>query len=75
MGRLQRGETHVGKAPRAREKRRRRLEHLRIQRDNRLEMLTHRLAEAVREERYEDAAKLRDKIRIVASTIVSHENL
>ena len=70
MSRLQRGEMHVGKAPRAREKRRRRLEHLRQKRDNRLEMLNHRLADAVREERYEDAAKLRDKIRIVASTIV-----
>lgn len=75
MGRLQRGDSHVGKVPREREKRRRRLEHLRQKRDHRLELLNSRLNEAVREERYEDAAKLRDKIRIVASTIVSHEEV
>jgi protein-arginine kinase activator protein McsA len=74
MRRLQKGETHVGKIPRAREKRRRRLELLRQQRDNRLELLNTRLAEAVRAERYEDAACLRDKIRIVASTIVREES-
>lgn len=74
MERLQKGETHVGKQPRARVARKRRLEHLRARRDHRLEMLNRRLSEAIAQERYEEAAKLRDKIRVVASTIVQAEN-
>jgi protein-arginine kinase activator protein McsA len=73
MDRLQRSSQHVGKVPRAALKRRRRLEHLRTRRDHRLEMLNRRLREAVAAEKYEDAAKLRDQIKIVASTIVSDE--
>ncbi|MBV9867743.1 MAG: UvrB/UvrC motif-containing protein [Abitibacteriaceae bacterium] len=73
MNRVQRAAEHTGKHPRTAEKRRRRLEHLRARRDHRLEMLNRRLQEAVAAEKYEDAAKLRDKIKIVASTIVSGE--
>ena len=73
MNRVQRAVEHTGKHPRAAEKRRRRLQHLRERRDHRLEMLNRRLREAVAAEKYEDAAKLRDKIKIVASTIVSDE--
>lgn len=71
MHRVQRGESHVGKAPRAAEKRRRRLDHLRQRRDHQLEMLHNRLKEAVSAEKYEEAARLRDKIKIVSSTVVS----
>lgn len=71
MGRVQRGAQHVGKLPRAAEKRKRRLEHLRQRRDNQLQLLQNRLKEAVVAERYEEAAQLRDRIKIVASTIVS----
>lgn len=70
MGRMQREAHHVGKAPRARLKRRQRLEHLRKQRDHRLEMLQNRLKEAIAVENYEDAAALRDKIKMVEATIV-----
>ncbi len=70
MERLQRGDEHIGKAPRAALKRRRRLEHLRKQRDNRLALLEKRLSEAVAAERYEEAAGLRDKIKVVHSTFV-----
>lgn len=73
MARMQRDTQHVGKTPRAALKRQRRLEHLRARRDNRLAMLNRRLQEAVAAENFEDAAKLRDKIKIVASTIVSDE--
>lgn len=73
MDRLQRSSQHMGKTPRAALKRRRRLEHLRTRRDHRLEMLNRRLKEAVAAEKYEDAAKLRDQIKVVASTIVSDE--
>jgi protein-arginine kinase activator protein McsA len=73
MDRLQRSSQHLGKVPRAAIKRRRRLEHLRTRRDHRLEMLNRRLKEAVAAEKYEDAAKLRDQIKIVSSTIVSEE--
>jgi len=73
MDRLQRSAQHIGKIPRAAVKRRRRLEHLRTRRDHRLEMLNRRLKEAVAAEKYEDAAKLRDQIKMVASTIVSDE--
>ncbi len=73
MARMQRDARHVGKRPRAAEKRRRRLEHLRARRDHRLAMLQRRLQEAVAAEKYEDAAKLRDQIKIVASTIINQE--
>lgn len=73
MDRLQPSSQHIGKAPRAAAKRRRRLEHLRARRDHRLEMLNARLTKALAAEDYEEAAKLRDKIKIVASTIVSNE--
>jgi len=71
MGQMQRETHHTGKLPRAALKRQRRLEHLRTKRDHRLEMLKSRLKEAVQEEKYEDAVQLRDKIKIVSSTIVS----
>ena len=71
MERVQHAVHHTGKRPRAADKRRRRLEHLRARRDHRLEMLKRRLQEAVDGQRYEEAAKLRDQIRIVSSTIVA----
>lgn len=73
MNRMQREAQHVGKTPREAQRRHRRLEHLRTRRDHRLEMLQRRLQEAVTSENFEDAAQLRDKIRIVSSTIVSDE--
>lgn len=71
MNRLQRGAQHLGKSPKARDKRARRLEHLRKRRDNQLELLQNRLKTAIADEKYEEAAKLRDKIKIVSSTIVA----
>ncbi len=71
MARVQRGESHVGKTPRAIERRQNRLEHLRKRRDNQLAVLQSRLSHAVSSEKYEEAARLRDKIKIVTSTIVS----
>lgn len=73
MARMQREAHHVGKTPRAAQRRRRRLEQLRDKRDHRLQMLQNRLQEAVAEEKYEDAAALRDKIKMVSSTIVNDE--
>lgn len=73
MERMQREPQHTGKSPRTAIKRRRRLEQLRTKRDNRLTMLNSRLQEAVTAENYEEAAQLRDKIKMVASTIVSEE--
>jgi protein-arginine kinase activator protein McsA len=35
-----------------------------------LELLQRRLAESLAAEKYEEAAKLRDKIKVVSSTIV-----
>lgn len=69
MERVQHAVHHTGKRPRAADKRRHRLEHLRAKRDHRLEMLNRRLEEAVQQERFEEAAKLRDQIRTVSSTI------
>lgn len=69
LGEVQRDAVHVGKAPRAAQKRRRRLEQLRTRRDNQLQLLQNRLEEAVRSERYEDAAALRDKIKVVSSSL------
>ena len=73
MEKMQRGAHHIGKSPRAALKRQRRLQQLRTKRDHRLEMLNQRLKEAVAQEKYEDAAQLRDKIKIVSSTIVAHD--
>ena len=70
MERVQRTTQHAGKTPRALERRQRRLLHLRAKRDHRLEMLQRRLQESIAEENYEEAAKLRDKIKMVSSTIV-----
>ena len=70
MGRVQKASQHAGKAPRALEKRQRRLVHLRARRDSRLELLNRRLKESVAREKYEEAAQLRDKIKLLASTIV-----
>ena len=70
MERVQRTTQHAGKAPRAMERRQRRLIQLRAKRDHRLAMLQRRLQESIAEENYEEAAKLRDKIKMVASTIV-----
>ena len=70
MARVQRGETHTGKTPRAIASRHHRLLHLRQRRDNQLAVLQTRLQKAVSSEKYEEAARLRDKIKIVTSTIV-----
>jgi protein arginine kinase activator len=70
IGRMQQSPQHVGKAPRAATRRQRRLEHLRTRRDNRLSMLRERLKAALDGQNYEEAAKLRDKIKMVESTIV-----
>lgn len=69
MERMQRGLQHSGKIPRAAQKRRIRLEQLRRRRDNQLQMLQSRLKNAVALEHFEEAAKLRDKIKIVGATI------
>ena len=70
MQKMQRSMENVGKQPRTAEKRKRRLEHLRQRRDSQLELLQRRLDESLAAERYEEAAKLRDKIKVVNSTIV-----
>ncbi len=70
MERVQKASQHAGKTPRAMQKRQMRLVHLRQRRDNRLEMLQRRLKESLERENYEEAAKLRDKIKVVASTII-----
>ena len=66
---VQREAKHFGKTPRAAQKRQLRLELLRRRRDNQLEMLRNRLAQAVKFERYEEAATLRDKIKVVSSSL------
>jgi protein arginine kinase activator len=70
LQRTQRGPQHTGKTPRAAARRRRRLVHLRARRDHQLELLQRRLQECISGERFEEAARLRDKIKIVSSTIV-----
>lgn len=70
MERVQKASQHAGKTPRALEKRQRRLMHLRLRRDNRLEMLQRRLQESLERENFEEAARLRDKIKVVSSTIL-----
>jgi protein arginine kinase activator len=73
MERVHSAAQHAGKTPRALDKRKRRLHYLRARRDHRLEMLQRRLQETIVEEKYEEAAQLRDKIRILTNTIV-HDN-
>lgn len=68
MQRMQHGIKHSGKHPRAAGKRIRHQELVRVKNSNRLEMLNTRLQEAVAEERYEEAAKLRDQIKAVVGT-------
>lgn len=63
MGKVQRGESHLGKIPRAAQKRGRRVKNLQTRRENQLQLLRNRLQEAVAAEKYEEAAKLRDKIK------------
>lgn len=63
---VQRAPHHEGKSPRAASKRRLRLEHLRQRRDHQLQLLQSRLAHAVKAERYEEAALLRDKIKLLS---------
>ena len=74
MQRMNADPQHVGKTPRALTQRKRRLEHLRARRDNRLAMLRERLERALKNEDFDEAARLRDKIKIVESTIVDHRN-
>jgi protein arginine kinase activator len=73
MQKMQRDTHHIGKEPRAAQKRMRRLKHLRARRDHQLELLQRRLEESIANERYEEAAKLRDKIKVVSSTIVQED--
>ena len=70
MEKLQMSTVHTGKIPRSAEKRLRRLEQLRRRRDSQLELLQRRLEESIAAEKYEEAAKLRDRIKVVSSTIV-----
>jgi protein-arginine kinase activator protein McsA len=63
MAKVQRGPLHVGKTPTEAEKRRLRQENLRKRHENQLQMLQNRLKEAVAAEKYEEAARLRDKIK------------
>ncbi len=74
MQRMNADPHHIGKMPRALTRRKRRLEHLRARRDNRLAMLRERLERALKHEDFDEAARLRDKIKIVESTIVDHRN-
>jgi protein-arginine kinase activator protein McsA len=67
MAQVQRGGSHVGKMPRAAQKRARRGDHLRARRAHQLELLQNRLKDAVASEKYEEAAQLRDKIRAISS--------
>ncbi|PQV63912.1 UvrB/uvrC motif-containing protein [Abditibacterium utsteinense] len=67
MTKVQRGENHLGKEPRAAEKRARRAKNLQTRRENQLQLLKNRLAEAIAAEKYEEAAKLRDKIKSASS--------
>lgn len=63
MGGVQRGENHTGKTPRAAQKRGRRVQNLQTRRENQLRLLQSRLADAIAAEKYEEAARLRDKIK------------
>lgn len=63
MARVQSGLEHTGKTPRAAAKRAQHGRNLQKRRQHALEMLRNRLESAVAGEKYEEAAKLRDKIR------------
>ena len=62
MVKVQRGDCHLGKTPRAAQKRARRGENLRKRRENQLSLLENRLRIALESEKFEEAAVLRDKI-------------
>ena len=66
MARVQRGEFHAGKTPRAARKRAILGQNLRARRERQLQLLHGRLEAAVASEKYEIAAQLRDKIREVS---------
>lgn len=68
MSGMQRGEIHTGKTPRAAQKRGRRVQNLQTRRENQLRLLKSRLADAIAAEKYEEAAKLRDKIKATDRT-------
>ena len=70
MERAQDASQHIGKSPRAATRRKRRLDLLRARRDSRLALLRERLEVALASEQFEEAAKLRDKIKVIESTIV-----
>ena len=62
MGRVQNGPHHVGKFPRAAAKRERHQDNLRKRGAHALEMFKKRLETAVKEQNFEEAARLRDRI-------------
>lgn len=64
---IQRTPQHEGKTPRAARKRTLRVENLQKRHAHQLQLLQGRLNEAVRAERYEEAAILRDKIKALPS--------
>ncbi|HEX9997521.1 MAG TPA: UvrB/UvrC motif-containing protein [Abditibacterium sp.] len=66
MARVQRGEFHTGKTPRAARKRAILGQNLRVRREKQLQLLERRLNEAVAAEKYEIAAQLRDKMREIS---------
>ena len=70
LDKMQGASIHEGKTPRTMDKRQKRLMHLRLRRDHRLQMLNRRLEESLDKEDYIEAAKLRDKIKVVSSTIL-----
>jgi protein arginine kinase activator len=63
MTRVQRGDFHLGKTPRAAQKRARRGENLVKRRENQLGLLQNRLKAAIASEKFEEAAALQAKIR------------
>ncbi len=67
MTRVQRGESHLGKTPRAAQKRARRGENLLKRRENHLGLLQNRLQVAIAGEKFEEAALLQAKIRSLDS--------
>lgn len=62
MTRVQRGDSHLGKTPRAAQKRARRGENLLKRRENQLVLLQNRLQVAIAGEKFEEAVALRAKI-------------
>lgn len=69
LDKMQGASLHEGKTPRTLDKRHKRLMQLRLRRDHRLQMLNRRLEESLQNENYEEAAKLRDKIKVVSATV------